>query len=1031
MATKKFCPECGKEIPATAPKGLCPHCLLQGALQPHWEEAAPRANQAATGGERLISEPSDDSRLTPDSSSPTTPAVHHSIASLPLSPTASHRFFADYELLAPISHGGMGVVYKARQLTLNRVVALKMIASGHLSSPTAVERFHTETEAAAQLEHPNIVPIYEVGEHEGVHYFSMKLVEGPNLAQWNAERGVRNAEWLTQAARLLATIARAVQYAHQRGVLHRDLKPANVLLDQNGQPHVSDFGLAKLMTSDATLTQSLAVVGTPAYMAPEQAAGQSKHLTTAADVYGLGAILYELLTGRPPFRGDSEIAILRQVVEKEPAPPQTLNASVDRDLQTICLKCLEKEPQRRYGSAEAVAQDLEHWLAGEPIAARPAHTTEKVWRWCRRKPALAGLGAAMLLIAIVGFAGVTWQWRQAQANARAKELEAAKSREVAQFLKGMLEGVGPSVALGRDTKMLREILDKTAEEIGKRLAGQPEVEAELRTTLGQVYDALGDYQKSEEMHRAALALQQKIRGPEHLEVAHALNGVAMALRGQGKLETAEKLQRQSLAMLRKLGQTEHVEIADSLNDLANVILDGGKKLKEAEALEREALDILRRQPNKDETHVALALNNLAAMLYKLGRPAEAVAAQREALELQRKVLPPKHPDIAQSLNNLSIMLRDDGKLSEAERAALEALEMRSELLGPNHPYVASSLNNLASAFWRQMRLSEAEERQRQALAIQSKVFGTNHPETAISLNNLATILLDQGKFAEAERLHRAVLAVRTNLFGGQSPDVAYSLQNLGRVLCDEGRYAECETVQRQGLELQTKLLGTNHPLVALALLNLGVTLCAEGKLAEAERCQLDALALRLKLLGPEHLDVAQSLNSLGLLRREEKNPAEAESNLRRALELRRKWLGPEHPFVAITLENLALVLEDQGRFEEAEALAHECLGIRQKRQPEDWRFFSAQALVGRMLWHQKKYADAQGLVLAGCVGMRERKDRIPASGKPRFKEAAECLVQLAQINGYREQAEEWQHELADCQAASPQTAQLRQAEPPK
>jgi WD40 repeat protein len=369
--TTDKCPQCARPIAASAPRGLCPACLISSLLEP-------------------VDGATDDALEMP-------------------APVAARERIGDYELLDEIGRGGMGLVFRARDLRLNRVVALKLILTGRLASEAEVKRFRAEAEAAAHLEHPNIVPIYEVGESEGRHFFAMKFMEGGSLArrcEVRGERDERNDRLSPHtSALLLLKIARAIHHAHERGILHRDLKPGNILLDANGEPAVTDFGLARRIGGDSELTLSGAAVGSPSYMAPEQASGRSREVTIAADVYSLGAVLFHLLTGRAPFAEDSAVATLRAVVEREPSRPSTLNHGIDRDLDTICLKCLAKAPARRYATAAELADDLERWQGGKPVFARPTGPGERALKWVRRHPAWAAL-IGFGVVALAAFIGM-------------------------------------------------------------------------------------------------------------------------------------------------------------------------------------------------------------------------------------------------------------------------------------------------------------------------------------------------------------------------------------------------------------------------------------------------------------------------------------------------------------------------------------------------------------------------------------------------------------------------------------------------
>ena len=402
------CPSCGAERPANAPEGLCPACLMNAGLV-HERDINDDATEAFHDAPTL-------SRGTGPGGS-MTPLIDPPVES-PRTGLETVRYFGDYELIEEVGRGGMGVVYQARQASLKRTVAVKMILEGRFAGEDDVRRFRLEAEAAANLDHPGIVPIFEIGEHEGRHYFSMGYVEGQNLANLVAAGPLPALE----AAKLVRQLAEAVQYAHERGVIHRDLKPANVLLDVQGRPRVTDFGLAKMLKTDNSLTTPGQVMGTPSYMPPEQASGQAKGVGPEADVYALGAILYCLLTGRPPFQASNAVDTLLQVLEREPVLPRQLNGEVPRDIETIAMKCLQKDPKRRYSSAREFAEDLGRYTRGEPIQARPLGARERVAKWARRRPALATAVAVIMLVSTLGAAGVLWQWQQTRrALARARE----------------------------------------------------------------------------------------------------------------------------------------------------------------------------------------------------------------------------------------------------------------------------------------------------------------------------------------------------------------------------------------------------------------------------------------------------------------------------------------------------------------------------------------------------------------------------------------------------------------------------------
>jgi serine/threonine protein kinase/Flp pilus assembly protein TadD len=384
ISVTRVCPKCGAEIPADAPEGGCPGCLLESGL-------LAEASVAGVDSSAVASAKADDPGRP---ASPMTATARDSKKAARAAAILGE--LGDYELLEEVGRGGQGVVFRARQKSLNRTVALKVISLGQWASKAHLKRFRREAEAAANLDHPSIVPIYEVGERDGSCYFSMKLIEGGQL-----DEVVRRTPMsIRKAAELIAKVARTVHYAHEHGIVHRDIKPGNVLLDAESEPHLTDFGLARLVESESTITRTLEVLGTPSYMAPEQAVADNADVSSATDVYGLGAVLYQLLTDHPPFAGGTTYETIKLLLETEPRAPRLLNPKIDRELSTICLKCLEKDPKRRYSSALALAEDLEHWLKHEPIGAKRSGFFTHARKWVRRNPTSALLVASLIALAV-------------------------------------------------------------------------------------------------------------------------------------------------------------------------------------------------------------------------------------------------------------------------------------------------------------------------------------------------------------------------------------------------------------------------------------------------------------------------------------------------------------------------------------------------------------------------------------------------------------------------------------------------------
>jgi tetratricopeptide (TPR) repeat protein len=730
------------------------------------------------------------------------------------------RYFGDYELSRVLGRGGMGVVYKARQVSLNRPVALKMIRAGLWAGDEEIRRFRNEAEAIANLDHPQIVTVHEVGEHSGQHYFSMKLVEGPSLA----ERLEAYAAKPREAAKLVAEVARAVHHAHQRGILHRDLKPSNILLDREGRPHVTDFGLARKLEGNGSLSVSGSIVGTPSYMSPEQASGTRQGITTATDIYGLGALLYATLTGRPPFQADSVVETLRQVQEKVVEAPSRLNRKIDLDLETICLKCLDKDPGRRYGSAEAMAEDLERYEHGRPILARRTGPAERLAKWARRKPATAGLLAALLAALVVGVAGITWNWREAirQRNLKEVQRQAAldaertaaterdKARAVNDFLtRKLLAQADPENNPVGDKVTLLEVLDRAAAHAGDSFADQPEVEAAIQNTIAETYYGLGQEAKSERHFRRAVELLKRSLGPEHPETLRTINRLSSLLWEMIKRSEAEALIRSNVAISGRVLGTEHPVTLDAIRELARILPYTGSTPDEVEAFLKETLAAHQRVfgPDGDETlHVRFGLANL---LGRRGRQDEQERLIREIVDATARTLGPDHVRTQQLNRHLAGLILSRGRPKEAEAILRRCLEVQQRNLGPDHGETLVVCGGLVAALRAQCRLAETEPLLRAGVAAGRKGLPLYPVDFVNGLHALGSLLIELGRAKEAEPYMVEALGIaRTTGMTASDPPLPFQIakvaSSLGALRTSLGCFAEAEPLLIEAYELNER-----------------------------------------------------------------------------------------------------------------------------------------------------------------------------------------------------------------------------------
>ena len=861
-----------------------------------------------------------------------------------------------YTLERLLGQGGMGAVWLGRRTDgrFEGYAAVKLLNLAFLSARGSL-RFRGEGSLLARLTHPGIARLLDAGvAGSGQPYLVLEYVEGQRIDAFADERGLT----LTQRIGLMLQVLAAVGHAHANLIVHRDLKPSNILVTSDGAAKLLDFGIAKLLVPDALEPRAaLTVAGgralTPEFSAPEQLRGMA--ITTATDVYAAGVLLYILFTGRPPYElaGRSVAEIERIIGETEPAkpsaafagahrkdaverararslPPDRIARQLQGDLDAIVLKALRKEPERRYASAAALADDLERFLAGRPVLARPESRMYRARKFVGRHR--TGVAIAAGVIIMLAAAAI----RERTLRARA-ETEAQKTRAVEEYLVSVFDVSDPYARPNPDGSEVsaRALLDRGAARVDSVLARQPDVQAELRAVLGRVYASLGLYDRAAPLLQRSLEQRRTLYGPRHATVAAAMDQLGEVLGDQNNFQQAEPLLREALALRRSLLGNADSLTAQSINHLAT-LLQERSDYPAADSLFREALAISQAVYGADHENTARSMNDLAVLLYLKGQYDDAESFYRQALDVYRRRVGEDNVETAETLQNLANVYEEKGKFAEAESIYRRSLAIKRKVLGNAHPSVTISLNNLGSMLASDLnRPDEAEPLIREALALDRQIFGENHSYVAAGLNNLATVLRRQGEFDEAVQVFRQTLAMNRAIFGPEHIRVALNLNNLAGVLHIKGDVAAAAPLFRDARSLFRRLVGEEHPSYWAASFNLARALRENDQAAEAEQI-LRTLSSKIENNQAQRPLYINAQVSLGRVLTERGRPQEARTVLERALEMARQQFGSDNNRLGEPLLALGKCLVALGQRQKAEPLLREAsakLASNQRGQP--------------------------------------------------------------------------------------------------
>ncbi len=922
-----------------------------------------------------------------------------------------------YQLLELIGEGGMGEVWKAEQREpVKRLVALKLIKAGK-DSRQVMARFEAERQALALMDHPSIAKILDGGVTDSNQpFFVMELVQGHSITRYCDEQRLAPRARLE----LFIPVCHAIQHAHQKGIIHRDIKPSNVLIaqvDGRPMPKVIDFGVAKAIDVDlmdvSLETNFGMVVGTPQYMSPEQADTKHKDVDTRTDIYSLGVLLYELLTGSPPFDKKTLadagiIEMLRVIREVEPPTPSTKLSSADAlpsiaanrnieprqltslmrgDLDWIVMRSLEKDRNRRYATANGLAREIERYLNDEPVEAGPPSAVYRWRKFVRKHRSVFAAAGAFALLLIVTSAFSAWQaYRamQAEQTARQNEQQAIAEREradeeaaiakaVSEFVQRSLLGQAniANQPTGSDRNRnisVRELVDRAAMEIEGQFRGQERTQAAIHLTIGDAYQGVGEYVKAEEHMRRALNWRMVQLGAKHSDTLATKQSLAFVLRARGLAKEAEAMQREVLDGRTEVFGPEHPLTFESMGRLANSYWDQAR-YDEAQKLANRAIDGLIATLGKDHEITLVLKNDVAMLLGRRGNSVEAEKMLRQVVEGLQSRLGPDHPRTLMAMYNLGTHCFEQSNYAEAERIDRQVFEGFRTKLGEDHPSTLNAMTSLGAVCAQIRKDEEAESLQRRALELARPRLGADHSTTLDILSNLAAFLRNRRRLDEAEPIFTELLAGQRARLPAHHPDLLLTLNNFASLNSDRGRY-----------DVSVKL-------------------------------QQEAVDGARKTLGVKHAWTKNWINNLGFYHNKRGEPQLAEALFREVLDLTRSHSGAESLNFAGQAHRLAGHLLEQKRYAEAEPLARESHKIRAEKEPDAWTTYLTQSYLGWALLGQEKYEAAEPFLMQGYEGMKKREAAIPVTARGQLTKALERIVQLYEASGKPDEAEKWRKQL--------------------